>query len=202
MQFLDEWVLTKSNTITDEEADEFIATQQLDNDTSEFLMSQTDSVKNAIVYRVIQLNVKNKFAVVQARAKMGIPGSSKQEDWPDEWKDDKADKADDETTIAPIVSVSVRSHEIKTDKTSHGQLSKSVNQAQVEDRTDEKETQATVHDKIENPQSSIPAIPPIEETNKRDRALLTEEPPKVDTRDMGRAMIQEAITTKRSRRKQ
>ena len=35
--------------------------------------------------------------MVQSRSKMGIPGSSKQEDWPDDRKDDKKDKADEET---------------------------------------------------------------------------------------------------------
>ena len=111
-------------------------TQKLDNETAESLRSQTDSVKRAIVYKENLSNVKNKFAMVQARANMWIPGSSNQEDWPDAWQNDKEDKSDDENTIAPIASVSVRNHEIKNDRTSHHQQSKSVNQAQDEDRAD------------------------------------------------------------------
>ena len=66
--------------ITDEEFEEYMWTQRLDNETAEFLRSQTDPEKRAIVYSGNLSNVKNQFHMVQSRSKMRIPGSSKQED--------------------------------------------------------------------------------------------------------------------------
>ena len=108
--------------------------QKLQYELAKLLKSQIDSVKKTIVHWGNLSNVKNKFVMVQSRSKIGIPGSSKQEAWQDYFKDDKKDKAGEQKTIAPILSVSFRSHEIRNAKRSHDQQTKTEHEAQDEDQ--------------------------------------------------------------------
>ena len=107
------------------------------------------------MYWADTLNVNNQYAVLQARATMGIPDNKKQDDWSYDWKNYNGRKAKDENSSAPKVAVIVRSHDANIEDASHDQRIEIVNPARHEYSDDRKKTKFLAFDKVEEAQPKI-----------------------------------------------
>ena len=134
-----------------------------------------------------------------------------QEEQIDNWKDDKQEwhknqqwekeDAGNENEDRPKGSASSCGHEQKSIKQSDDQPAKNDQDAQKQDRQINKRSATTELDEGEGQMAEDTAIPQTNKTYEMDRMAL-EDPTKLNTRDVGTAMTQEAIVVEEQIEKQ